>query len=329
MYQQIVGGIEYISKLGVVHRDLKPENLLLDHNKTIKIVDFGLSNTYKKGELLKTACGSPCYAAPEMIEGKDYHGTTADVWSSGVILFAMIWGYLPFEDQDTSKLYKKILAADYRTPSFLTENAVDFLKWILNVDPSKRYTIENIRAHKWYEQHEDIHYSGIIVGSDQIPANELLLNKCIELGYEGDYALKWIEANKHNGVTATYNLLLKKSIRDGDIDVKDAYECKNDIINLLRRNPRFRRINDKVHNFFNYDKNRKSSSMQPHSHITKTPQIHSIENINNEYITVQRDYSPENRTIDPESKRRTWSTGAPSLFRFEKKQGLMTPSDNK
>lgn len=90
IYQQIIGGIEYISKLGIVHRDLKPENLLLDYHNNIKIVDFGLSNTFKKGELLKTACGSPCYAAPEMIEGKEYHGTNADVWSSGVILFAMI-----------------------------------------------------------------------------------------------------------------------------------------------------------------------------------------------------------------------------------------------
>jgi 5'-AMP-activated protein kinase catalytic alpha subunit len=128
IYQEIIGGIEYISRLGIVHRDLKPENLLLDPNKSIKIVDFGLSNTFKKGELLKTACGSPCYAAPEMIEGKEYHGTIADIWSSGVILFAMICGYLPFEDQDTSKLYKKILAAEYHTPSFLSADAIDFLK---------------------------------------------------------------------------------------------------------------------------------------------------------------------------------------------------------
>lgn len=120
----------------------------------------------------------------------------------------------------------KILSADYHVPKFLSEDAVDFLKCILNVDPEKRYTIEQIRAHRWYKQHEDIHYHGIIVGSDQIPVDEKLLNKCIELGYEGDYALKWIEANKHNSVTATYNLLLKKAIRDGDIDLKDAYESK-------------------------------------------------------------------------------------------------------
>lgn len=76
----------------VVHRDLKPENLLLDDNKNLKIVDFGLSNTYKTGELLKTACGSPCYAAPEMVAGKKYQGVQVDIWSSGVILFAMVCG---------------------------------------------------------------------------------------------------------------------------------------------------------------------------------------------------------------------------------------------
>lgn len=71
MFHQIIGGIEYLHKLNIVHRDLKPENLLIDYDQTIRIVDFGLSNTYRKEERLKTACGSPCYAAPEMIEGKN------------------------------------------------------------------------------------------------------------------------------------------------------------------------------------------------------------------------------------------------------------------
>jgi 5'-AMP-activated protein kinase catalytic alpha subunit len=94
-----------------IDRDLKPENLLLDHSNNVKIVDFGLSNTYKDGETLKTACGSPCYAAPEMIAGKRYNGLEVDIWSSGVVLFAMVCGYLPFEDPNTAKLYKKILGA--------------------------------------------------------------------------------------------------------------------------------------------------------------------------------------------------------------------------
>lgn len=75
-----------------MHRDLKPENLLLDYNKSIKIVDFGLGNTYKDGEQLKTACGSPCYAAPEMISGLRYDSLLVDIWSCGVILFACVCG---------------------------------------------------------------------------------------------------------------------------------------------------------------------------------------------------------------------------------------------
>ena len=109
-FQQIICGVEYLHELGIVHRDLKPENLLLDHEKNIRLVDFGLSNTYKQGEMLKTACGSPCYAAPEMINGLQYYGSRVDVWSCGVILFAMVAGYLPFEDKSTAKLYQKILS---------------------------------------------------------------------------------------------------------------------------------------------------------------------------------------------------------------------------
>lgn len=106
-YQDLLSGIEYLSKALVCHRDLKPENLLLDYNKSIKIADFGLSNVYSdKNDTLKTAWGSPCYAAPEMIEGKRYNGLSVDIWSSGVVLYAMIWGYLPFEDPVTAKLYK-------------------------------------------------------------------------------------------------------------------------------------------------------------------------------------------------------------------------------
>ena len=122
-FQQILSGVEYISKLRIVHRDLKPENLLLDYDKGIKLVDFGLSNTYKEGELLKTACGSPCYAAPEMIAGKKYHGTGVDLWSCGVILFALLAGCLPFEDANTSNLYRKILSADFEIPDFVSPGA--------------------------------------------------------------------------------------------------------------------------------------------------------------------------------------------------------------
>ena len=137
--------MEYLHKLSIVHRDLKPENLLLDKPKrSLKIVDFGLSNTYKPGELLKTACGSPCYAAPEMIAGNKYSGLEVDIWSCGVILFALLCGYLPFEDKNTALLYKKILDGQFQIPRFVSEPAKDLIRKILVTDPEKRITVSQI-----------------------------------------------------------------------------------------------------------------------------------------------------------------------------------------
>ena len=141
----------------------------MDENSNIKIVDFGLSNTYKPGELLKTACGSPCYAAPEMIAGRRYNGLPADIWSLGIILYAMSCGYLPFEDPNTGKLYKKILGCDYLIPGFISAQCKDMIKKILNTDPATRPKATEIRKHGWYQLIDCVEMEGIIVGTDPIP----------------------------------------------------------------------------------------------------------------------------------------------------------------
>lgn len=155
----------------------------MDDYNNIKIVDFGLSNTYKPGETLKTACGSPCYAAPEMVAGKRYNGLPADIWSCGVILYAMVCGYLPFEDPKTNLLYKKILNADYTIPDFVSQECADLIRKILNTDPNQRYTMAEIKEHPWMKQIKNVKdYSGIIIGKDPIPYDkavlEQLLQKC-------------------------------------------------------------------------------------------------------------------------------------------------------
>uniref|UniRef100_A0A0D6QS72 non-specific serine/threonine protein kinase n=1 Tax=Araucaria cunninghamii TaxID=56994 RepID=A0A0D6QS72_ARACU len=107
-FQQIISGVEYCHRNMVVHRDLKPENLLLDSKCNVKIADFGLSNVMRDGHFLKTSCGSPNYAAPEVISGKLYAGPEVDVWSCGVILYALLCGSLPFDDENIPNLFKKI-----------------------------------------------------------------------------------------------------------------------------------------------------------------------------------------------------------------------------
>jgi len=139
----------------------------------IKIVDFGLSNTYKKEiDTLKTACGSPCYASPEMIAGKKYLGLDTDLWSLGVILYAMTVGYLPFEDPDTNKLYKKILGCDFLIPGYVEKPCKDLIKKLLQVNPLNRLKILEITRHPWYQQLHEKQLDGIIIGEDTIPLLE-------------------------------------------------------------------------------------------------------------------------------------------------------------
>jgi len=108
LFQQLISGVHYSHGLKIVHRDLKPENVLLDEELNVKIADFGLSNIVTDGEFLQTSCGSPNYAAPEVIGGLRYTGPEIDVWSCGVILYVMLCGRLPFEDNDVNLLFHKI-----------------------------------------------------------------------------------------------------------------------------------------------------------------------------------------------------------------------------
>ena len=149
-YYQLINGLECIHYNEIVHRDLKPENLLLSKGYILKIIDFGLSNYFNKTKLLSTPCGSPCYASPEMVSGKKYDGFMIDIWSTGIILYAMLCGYLPFEDPDNEVLFQKILKCDAEFPEDLSEDAIDLMQKIMVTNPKERITIPKIKKHPFY-----------------------------------------------------------------------------------------------------------------------------------------------------------------------------------
>ncbi|KAG1443179.1 hypothetical protein G6F56_010770 [Rhizopus delemar] len=153
-FQQIILGLDYCHHHLICHRDLKPENLLLDSKRQIKIADFGMASLQPLGSLLETSCGSPHYASPEIVAGMPYEGSSCDIWSCGVILFALLTGHLPFDDENIRQLLRKVKTGKFVMPDSISKSAQDLIRKIMVVDPSKRLTMKQIMQHPWFKETE-------------------------------------------------------------------------------------------------------------------------------------------------------------------------------
>ncbi|MFS8007844.1 putative protein kinase CAMK-CAMKL-CHK1 family [Helianthus anomalus] len=154
-FQQLINAVDYCHSRGVYHRDLKPENLLLDASGNLKVSDFGLSalsRQVRDDGLLHTTCGTPNYVAPEVLNDRGYDGATADLWSCGVILFVLLAGYLPFDDSNLINLYKKISAAEFTCPPWISFSARKLITRILDPNPMTRITIPELLNDEWFKQ---------------------------------------------------------------------------------------------------------------------------------------------------------------------------------
>ncbi|XP_064921161.1 serine/threonine-protein kinase BRSK2 isoform X16 [Columba livia] len=172
-FRQIISALDFCHSHSICHRDLKPENLLLDEKNNIRIADFGMASLQVGDSLLETSCGSPHYACPEVIRGEKYDGRKADVWSCGVILFALLVGALPFDDDNLRQLLEKVKRGVFHMPHFIPPDCQNLLRGMIEVDASKRLTLEHIQKHIWYiENQEKMIYFLLLDRKERYPSHE-------------------------------------------------------------------------------------------------------------------------------------------------------------
>ena len=324
-FRQIISAIEYLHKLKIAHRDIKPENMIIENeSKIIKLVDFGLSNYYNtKNELLSSACGSPSYAPPEMLSGKKYSASPVDVWSCGIVLFAMICGYLPFDDPDQNILFSKIIEGRFKVPEHVSSSAKDLIKNILIANPKKRYTIEQIKKHKWFKlclnneiyKNKKSLYEGLLLNKYVVPLDEEIIN---QMNNEYQISKETIRIcilnNEHNDITTIYYLILlknsklgKESIADlmGNLFKKYLGDNKNLLINYnndINKVLEERKILPEVYNNFNKEGEKNDKNIDENkiikNDITKE-KVQNLENIEkkNDILNIEQNNNLLNNQI--------------------------------
>ena len=277
-YYQIISGLEYIHSLGIVHRDLKPENLLLTKDHILKIIDFGLSNYFKEGQndLLYTPCGSPSYASPEMVTGNNYDGVMIDIWSTGIILFAMLCGYLPFEDKNNEKLFKKIAQCKIEYPEYLSETAVDLLKKIIVPNPKKRITINGIKRHPFYLKGKKIF--------DQEFTIEFFNDD--SFNNEKDEKLKE-EKNIKNG-----------KYKENNINDNNEDKCKKNDKNEMKKEEKMKIKDNKENKEIKENNNNKKETNNEIKEEIKYEKKENINSININNNDINKNPSPKNKNYN-------------------------------
>ena len=213
-FLQIISVLDYLHNTKhIAHRDLKAENVLLDKNYNIKIIDFGLSNSFTESQPnLSTACGSPAYAAPEMIKGEQYT-KAADIWSAGILLYAICACELPFDDEDTQIVLQRIVYTEPRYPHFMSSALVDLLKKMLIKNPQKRITIEGIKNHHWFSK---VDYSTVVppavVNENGNAIDKVIVDLMREKGIDSEGLSECLLMGEHNGLTSIYEQLRRNYV---------------------------------------------------------------------------------------------------------------------
>ena len=241
-FYQLINGVEHIHSKHVVHRDLKPENLLLTKSNMLKIIDFGLSNHFSgdKCKLLETKCGSPSYAAPEIIKGFPYDGRKTDVWCCGIITYAMICGYLPFEGEENKEIFDNVLKGVITFPENVPEHVEYIIRDMLIEEPNERIVIADIKRSSLYLQGKKIFSS--LYGNQTIQTFNINTDRKIALttpnsehGDEQENNNNNLYTHHTNKAKDTIVLASSNKGRNNDICVSNATANIKQVKNAFRK----------------------------------------------------------------------------------------------
>ncbi|KAH9394599.1 Serine/threonine-protein kinase brsk1 [Tyrophagus putrescentiae] len=233
-FRQIISALDFCHSHSICHRDLKPENLLLDEKTNIKIADFGMASLQMDGSMLETSCGSPHYASPEIIRGEKYDGRQADVWSVGVILYALLVGALPFDDDNLRQLLEKVKRGTFHIPHFVPPECQDLLRRMIEVNANRRIPLGEVIRHPWVTAGsknelelelpmKEVVQTHIISTVDDMDPD--VLNNMTSLGCfkDRERLLRELLTSTHNTEKVIYFLLLDRKRRKPSYE--DETEC--------------------------------------------------------------------------------------------------------
>ncbi|XP_067142086.1 serine/threonine-protein kinase BRSK2-like isoform X4 [Centruroides vittatus] len=234
-FRQIISALDFCHSHSICHRDLKPENLLLDDKNNIRVADFGMASLQVEGSMLETSCGSPHYACPEVIRGEKYDGRRADVWSCGVILYALLVGALPFDDDNLRQLLEKVKRGVFHIPHFVSPDCQNLLRGMIEVDPEKRMALADVTKHPWVMAGnktelelelpmKEVVQTHIIPTVDDLDPDVLSSMTSLGCFKDKERLLQELLNETHNTEKVIYFLLLDRKKR------KPSYEDETDVI---------------------------------------------------------------------------------------------------
>ena len=217
IFTQLVGAVSYVHSKSCVHRDLKLENILLDKNEDVKLVDFGFTREYSGStSYLQTWCGTMCYSAPEMIKGEKYAGEKVDVWSLGIILYALLCGELPFDEEDESATRIQILKEEPKYSDYVPEMAKDLIKKMLSKRPILRPCLADILKDPWLAEHAPAQQE-ILKVQQPAPFSTSLEKETLErmrsAGVDIDTVIENVLSQRCDSLAGWWALLIEKEQR--------------------------------------------------------------------------------------------------------------------